>query len=276
MSSLAAFGELAGNLLAELDTKLVEGIDPHQHRIGEGAVLVESDQGAERVCVQPLRQHRRARPVAGIAALRIIARAPLHQRGTLSEGIEQQQAMMFLVLVIVAFADGDEFDRHQQGALVKELEYGVLGIGPGPTPGHRGGRAVDWRAIDLHRLAVRFHLQLLEVERQQPKPLVIGEHGARLRTRLLGVKAIGEGGEQRHIGRRFGEAEMAVHLGRAFEQAFERVPAERERCSDADGAPQRISPADASAELQDPRLVDSRLDCSFGLGGDRDESPVWV
>ena len=88
---------------------------------------------------------------------------------------------------------------------------------------------VDRLAVVRHRLAVRFHLQLLEIERQQPQPFVIGEDAARLAAELLDIEPVGERGDQRHIRARLGEAEMAVHLRRAFEQRLERIPAERQR-----------------------------------------------
>ena len=85
---------------------------------------------------------------------------------------------MLGILRILALADRDELDRNQDRALVEQLEHRVLRVGAGPAPGHRRGRVIDRLAVDGHRLAVRFHLELLEIERQQPKPLVVSEHGA--------------------------------------------------------------------------------------------------
>ena len=47
-SSSAPSRELPRDVLAELDPELVERVDPEQHRVGEGPVLVEGDQRAER------------------------------------------------------------------------------------------------------------------------------------------------------------------------------------------------------------------------------------
>src|SRR5215813_12599984 len=57
-------------LLAELDTPLVEGIDPPKNSEDEGLVLVECDQLAEMIGVELADQNAVARPVAGKAAVR--------------------------------------------------------------------------------------------------------------------------------------------------------------------------------------------------------------
>ena len=114
-----------------------------------------------------------------------------------------------------------------------------------------------------HRLAVRFHLELLEVERAAA---AAARHRRRRRAsgaRTCGVETVDEGGEQRRVLRRLGVAEMAVHRRRALEQFLERVPAERQRGRQADRRPQRIAPADAFAERQDAGLVDAALDRRF-------------
>src|SRR4029078_10110684 len=87
--------------LAELDSELVERIDPEQHGIGEGAVLIKGDERAERSRIEPIEEDRRARPVAGIGALRVVAALPLHQRRSLREGIEEEQPVMLRVLRII-------------------------------------------------------------------------------------------------------------------------------------------------------------------------------
>ena len=50
----------------------------------------------------------------------------------------------------------------------------------------------------------------------------------------MGVIEVDEGGEDRRVGGERREAEMAVHRRRALEQAFERVPAERQSGREAD------------------------------------------
>jgi hypothetical protein len=80
---------------------------------------------------------------------------------------------------------GDELDRHEVRALVEQLEHGMLRVGADAAPGDRRGGAADRRAVERHALAVRFHLQLLEIGGEQPQPLVIGEDGAGLGAATL-------------------------------------------------------------------------------------------
>ena len=126
----------------------------------------------------------------------------------------------------------------------------MLRVGADPAPGHRRGRPVD-------RLAVGASPTCRSIPSRAAGDRRAAAAAARHRRRpprvwqpqLLDVEPVGEGGDQRHVRGRLGEAEMAVHLGRAFEQCLERVPAERQRRGNADRAPQRIAPADALAEL---------------------------
>ena len=120
----------------------------------------------------------------------------------------------------------DELDGDEVRALVEQLEHRMLRIGADAAPGDGGGRAADRLAVDGHALAVRLHLQLLEIGGEQAQPLVIGEGRTRLGMADLGVIEVGKGGERGGVLRQIGQAEMAVHLGRTFQQFLERVPAQ--------------------------------------------------
>ena len=145
--------------------------------------------------------------------------------------------MMFRVLFIITFANSNELDRHEYRPLMQQLKDRVLGVRASTSPGDRGRGPADRLALLRHGLAVRFHLELLEIEGQQAQPLVIGEDAAALAGEVLGVESVGEGGNQRNVFSRLGEAEMAIHFGGPFEQFLEGVPAERERRGHADRAP---------------------------------------
>ena len=174
---------------------------------------------------------------------------------------------MLLVEAVAGLDRGDELDGHEMSALVEELEDGVLGVGADPAPGDWRGRPAGGRAVELHRLAVRFHLQLLEIGRQQAQALVIGEDGAGPGAADVGVITVGEGGEDGRVFEQGREAEMAVHRRRALEQGLERVPAERQRGGKADRRPERVAAADALGEGQDPGLVDPELERPLGRRG---------
>src|SRR6185503_19138179 len=135
--------KLSRDVLTKLYAKLVERIDPEQDGVRKRPVLIKCDQRAERACIEPLEQDCRAWPVAGLAALWIIARASLHERRALGEGVEQQQATMLLILLVIALANRDEFHRHEDGALVEKLKDRVLRIGPDSAPGDGRRRRLD-------------------------------------------------------------------------------------------------------------------------------------
>ena len=159
---------------------------------------------------------------------------------------------------------------------MEELEHGVLRVRAGAAPGDRCRRLVDRRAVEPHRLAVRFHFELLEIGREQPQPLVIGEDAARLTAEAAHVEPVHEGGEQRRVLRRFGIAEMPIQFRRPFEKLLERAPAQGDRGRHSDRAPQRIAAADAFGELQDAGLVHARLDRRFGARRHRDHPAVGI
>src|SRR5690606_20179800 len=52
-------------LLAQLDTPLIERVDPPDHALHEDLVLVEGDQGAEAARIEPPQQDRIGRLIAG-------------------------------------------------------------------------------------------------------------------------------------------------------------------------------------------------------------------
>src|ERR1700739_2276188 len=62
--------QLLGELLAELDSPLVEGVDPPHQALSQHAVLVERDELAERRRVQLLEENDSARTAAGIDLVR--------------------------------------------------------------------------------------------------------------------------------------------------------------------------------------------------------------
>ncbi len=147
---------------------------------------------------------------------------------------------------------------------MEQLKDRVLRVRARPAPGDRRGRLADWRSVELHRLAVRFHLELLEIERQQPQPLIVGEDGARLAFELADIETVDEGRNQRRIVGGLGISEMPVHLGRAFEQFLERTPAQARARRRSRSRPQRIAAADPLAELEDARLVDAASTAASG------------
>src|SRR3546814_19679018 len=115
------------------------------------------------VCSSDLQDRRRG-TVARIVACAILARAPRHQRGALRDAIGDQRFVMRLVEQMIGLARDDKFDRSQVGALMEKLEHRLLRVGADAAPGDRRGLLSQRLAGAGNRLAVRFHLELLEVE----------------------------------------------------------------------------------------------------------------
>src|SRR3546814_7300114 len=78
-----------------------------------------------------------------------------------------------LVEQMIGLARDDKFDRSQVGALMEKLEHRMLRVGADAAPGDRRGLLRQRLAGEGHRLAVRFHFELLEIVGEQPQPLVL-------------------------------------------------------------------------------------------------------
>ena len=78
--------------------------------------------------------------------------------------------------VVVGGSEPDEVSWDQLGALVEQLEEGVLAIRSGLAPVDFTCWCGDRGAVDTDRLAVRFHGQLLEVGRETCQVLGVGQH----------------------------------------------------------------------------------------------------
>ena len=264
-----ALFERLGDLLAELDPELVEGVDPEQDGIGESAVFVESDQRAKAGWGQRVDKDGGRGAVAGIGPRPVLRRAPRHQCRALREAVHQEDAVVRGIEAVARHDAGDEINRQLDGPLMQQLEHRVLRVGPHPAPGDRRRRHGERLARQIDPLAVRLHFELLEVEGQQPQPLVIGKAGAGLEAQHRGIIMVGKGRAQAQVGRAIGLGKMAVHRRRAIEHFGKSVPTERQRDGKADAAPQRIAPADAFGERQHAGLVHPPFDRLFGRSGQR-------
>ena len=132
---------------------------------------------------------------------------------------------------------GDEFNRDQMRALMQQLEHRMLGIGAHPAPCHRRAVASKRRALGGHRLAVRFHLQLLKIIGQQAQTFIIGKYRPCLTRLRLGIIQIRKCRQCRGVLHNLGIAEMRVHGGCTIQQFLIHRPTKAKRNRKADGAP---------------------------------------
>ena len=165
----------------------------------------------------------------------------------------------------------DEVTLDRLGALMQQLIEGVLGVRPQLAPQHRTGRVVDHLAIVGHRLAVGFHLQLLEVACEVLQATVVGQDGVGADIEEVVVPDTSQRQQHRQVVFQRRGAEVLIQLMRPGQQATEVVHADIERDGQTDGAPQRIAAADPIPEQQLMFRRDAPLGHLFRLGGSADE-----
>ena len=76
----------------------------------------------------------------------------------------------------MGFGGGNEVCRHQPASLVQQLIEGMLAVDACCTPENRGSGRQHRLAVTVDRLAVRLHVELLQIGRQGAQIVVIGQH----------------------------------------------------------------------------------------------------
>ena len=113
----------------------------------------------------------------------------------------------------------------------------MLGIGAGAAPGDRRGWQRHRAAITRDRLAIRFHLQLLQIGRKQAEAFVIGKDRPAIPAVQRMTDNIKEGCQYRGVGEELGLGKMPVHHGGAGQQLLERCRAVRQCGGEPDARP---------------------------------------
>lgn len=174
-----------GELLAELDAPLVEGVDVPDGALNERKVLVISDQGTESTRSDLLGQDGGCGPVAKESLVRneLIGSAlgldgfgglADHEGLRLCEEVGGKHALVLVAVDRVVRLDSeDEVGGDELGALVEKLEEGVLGVGTRLTEEDGAGGVLDVVAAAGDSLAVGLHGQLLEVGGETVHVLVV-------------------------------------------------------------------------------------------------------
>jgi hypothetical protein len=174
-----------GKLLAELDAPLVERVDVPDGALDESEVLVVSDQQAERAGGDLLGQDRGGGPVAeeSLVGDELVGSAfgldgfgglADHEGLGLCEEVGGEHALVLVAVDGVVRLDGqDEVGGDELGALVEELEEGVLGVGTGLSEEDGAGSVLHVVSAAGDSLAVGFHGELLEVGGEAVHVLVV-------------------------------------------------------------------------------------------------------
>ncbi len=137
------------------------------------------------------------------------------------------------------------------------LVEGVLAVGAGLAPDDWAGIALNRRAVDRHALAVRFHVELLQIGREAQEPLIIGQDGARRITENVAVIEADQAKQHRQVLAHRRGAEMGVHRMRAIQELAEIFRTDGDHQRQADRRPDRITPADPIPEPEYPLAFDT-------------------
>ena len=174
--------------------------------------------------------------------------------------------------VLLRASESDEVRRDEAGALVHELEEGVLAIGARLAPvDFTSGRGGNRGAIAAHGLAIGFHGQLLQVGREAAEVLGVGQHGVGLGAEEVGVPDTEEAHERRDIFLQWRGAEVLVHGVEALEEAHEVHRANGAHEGQADGAIHGVAAADPIPEREHVLGIDAELGYLLRIGGHGDE-----
>lgn len=144
-----------GQRLPQLHAPLIERIDVPDRALGESDMLVVSDERPQGRGRDLLRKDGRGRSitqehlvrdqlVAGALGFDLLGRLADHERFRLREVVRRKEFLMLVVFNrVVGFSGEDEVGGDQFGALVQELEEGVLAVGARLAEEDGAGRVFD-------------------------------------------------------------------------------------------------------------------------------------
>ena len=144
-------------------------------------------------------------------------------------------------------------------ALVDELVEAVLAVRAGLAPLDGTGGVRHARAVLRHALAVRLHVELLEIGGQAAEILVVRKHAVALGAVHVGVEDAEKRHHHGHVAREGRGAEVAVHLPVALEKALEVARTDGDHERKADGARKRVAAAHPVPEHEHVLRVDAEL-----------------
>ena len=206
-------------------------------------MLVEGEQGAEARGVEVVEHKGVGAVVARCGAMRVLVRPAKGHGLALAEAVGQQPAVVvgqFRPRRLVAVQTGkNQVGAEGTGALVQHLMEGVLPRGAFPAPNHGYGMDASVGAVMAGAFAVALGLQLLQIGREAPKAMVVGQHGVIGDAEKVDVPDVDQRRQQRRVG--FGRrlTEVLVHGVGAVQERLEAGFAESEGDRRADRRPQR-------------------------------------
>ncbi len=155
--------------------------------------------------------------------------------------------------------EADQVRGHDVRALVEELVVGVLAVGARGAPDDRPRLVGHPAAVEPDGLAVRLHVQLLEVGREPAELLAVRQHRVRLELEEVRVPDAEQRHEDRQVRVQGCAPEVLVHVVEAREQLAEVVRADGDHQAQADGGVHRVPPAHPVPEAEHVGGVDAEL-----------------
>ena len=120
--------------------------------------------------------------------------------------------------------------------------------------------------VPTDRLAIGFHLRLLEVGRNSMQGLSIGQHHPTRHPERIDIPDFNQRHVQRHVGLRVRGLEVAVHGPGPVEQCTEGLAARPQRNGESHRAPQGEPPSDPVSETEDPVFLDAHASRPLHVG----------
>src|SRR5471032_1921086 len=280
--------------LAQLHAPLVEGVGAPDHALYENLVFVHGYQRAEPTRADTFDHQRVAWTVARDDLVRcqflhLVLRHALvtqfgfrfcaglaqHQRLALRQAVGKQP----LVMVgdrVEADDRHDEVGRDQLGALVQQLVISVLTVAAYATPDDRAGVGGNRRAVLTDALAVRFHVQLLQVLGDVAQVVVLRHDRVALRAPEIAVPDTEQGQQHRHVLFERCALEMLVHGVGTGQQLLEVRHTDGQRNRQANGRPQRVTTAHPVPHREDVFFANAERHGSGVVARYRDEVTIQL
>ena len=233
-------GYLLGQLLAELDAPLIVGVDAPHDALDEGDVLVERDEGAQRLGREVDAEDGRCgavaledasgnHPLGRALGADLVGGLAEGERLGLGEEVAQEELMDVLAVVahrVGRVGEGDEVGGDHAGALMDQLVESVLAVGARLAPEDLARGGGDGAAVPADVLAVGLHGELLQIGREAMQVLVIGQHGMALGAEEVHVPDVEQAHERDDVLLERSLGERAVDGTEALEEGLEALTAE--------------------------------------------------
>ena len=177
-----------------------------------------------------------------------------------------------MVLVrVVRPGEADEVGGHDVRALVEQLVEGVLPVRARLAPHDRAGVAVDRRAVELDALAVRLHVELLQVGREARQLLRVRQDRLRLASEHGGVQGADHARARSGRCSQVAPTRSAVDDVEAVQELAELLRTDVDHQRQPDRRVDRVAPADPVPEPEHVGGVDPELGHPLGVGRHGDE-----